>query len=338
MDDDAVILELGEGTARTQRFIREEVRSRFTGAALAPLEDSSWMPNGGSPLVVTTDSYIVEPPVFPGGDIGKLAVAGTVNDLVASGAAPSFMTLGLVLGEGVSMAMVRAVLDSVAREASIAGIEVVAGDTKVLPRRAAVEIIMSVTGGGLPVHSDRSYPVSAAEPGDLVLVTGSVGDHGLAVLSAREGLGFESVVRSDCAPLSPLLVPVLAGCPGVRCLRDPTRGGLLGALADIAESSHVEVVLEIASVPVGRHVRAGCEMLGVDPFLLVNEGKMVIVVRPDDAASIMARLRDHPLGRQAAVIGDIRPVRSTGAMVVLRDKGVERVFKRPEGAPLPRLC
>jgi hydrogenase expression/formation protein HypE len=338
MSDDEVDLALGEGGARTRRFIHQEIRSRFRSDALAPLEDGSRVLSGGSDLVVTADCYVVDPVVFPGGDVGKLAVAGTANDLLASGGAPWCMTLGLVLREGLAMDTVRLVLDSVSQEASAAGLEVVAGDTKVVPRATGIDVMVNACGIGRSVHPARTFPVDAARPGDVVAVSGTIGDHGLAVLSAREGLGFETAVKSDCVALTSLILPVIETQPGLRCLRDPTRGGLLGALADIAEASAVDIVIDPMSVPVAHAVRAGCELLGLDPLLLVNEGKMVLAVAESAASDVCAGLRRHPLGRDSTVVGMVRQARLGEGHVVIRDGATERVFARHEGAPIPRLC
>jgi hydrogenase expression/formation protein HypE len=333
-----VTLDHGEGGEATCRFIRDEILTRFGNPILNTLEDGSWLPWNHPNVVISTDSFIVEPPVFPGGDIGTLAVSGTVNDLLAAGAAPQFLTLSLILGERLPFSLLRGVLDSIRRTAESARVQIVAGDTKVLPARTGLKILINTTGVGTPIRPGESYAVSQARPGDQVLVTGTMGDHGLAVLSFREGLGFEARVVSDCAPLHGLIGPVLAQCSGVHCLRDPSRGGLMGVLADIAESSNVDIEIDAAAVPIQREVRFGCEMLGLDPLLLPNEGKFVLVVDPGSVLDVLVCLRKHPLGAAARAIGAVNKARSPQGGTYLRGQNGLRKILRPAGMPLPRLC
>jgi hydrogenase expression/formation protein HypE len=206
-----------------------------------------------------------------------------------------------------------------------------------MPRTIAPEILINTTGVGLPVIPGKRFEVSRARPGDKILVTGTIGDHGLAVLSAREGLGFEQRVVSDCAPLQSLLIPLLTEFTGIRALRDPTRGGLAGALIDIAESSMVEVLIEVDAIPVKAEVRFGCEMLGLDPLFLVNEGKMILVIAPEQVDMALHHLHQHPQGRDSSVIGTIQASSSRGRLLLTSGLG-ERVVARPEGQPVPRLC
>ena len=301
------------------------------------MEDGSLVAVGGVELIVSTDSYAVFPPIFPGANIGALAVTGTVNDITASGGRAVCLTLALVISEGFLLEDLRTILDSVRLTAENAGVQVVAGDTKVLPQARTAEILVTTTGIGVPVVPGCDYGVSRARPGDVVLVTGTIGDHELAVLSAREGLGFERKVLSDCALLNHLLVPLLETEPGIRCLRDPTRGGLAGVLLDIAEASAVEICLDEKAVPIRPEVRFGCEMLGLNPLFLVNEGKMVIVTDATCAESVLERLRGHPLGSCSARIGEVRGS-DRGGRVLLGDVGGKRIVTRPEGHPQPRLC
>ena len=340
IDPALVTLDHGEGGDATMRFIREEVLSRFANEALEPLEDGSWVSLENTKLVLTTDSFIVEPPFFPGGDIGKLAICGTVNDLLASGARPAYMTLALILSEGLAFSALRRILDSASVCASQVGVRIVAGDTKVLPRGPHPGgIYINTTGLGIPYHPEWDYATSHARPGDKVILTGSVGDHALAVLSAREGLGFERRIASDCAPLHDLIGPFLEEGDGhIRCLRDPTRAGLAGALLSIAQSSRVDVFVNDDRIVVHPEVRFGCEMLGLDPLRLANEGKFVMVVTADRAEAVCARLKTHPLGRESSVIATIAsPALATGQVII---KGAEgsRVLGGTHGRLIPRLC
>jgi hydrogenase expression/formation protein HypE len=327
-DNDGISLAVGDGTAASVRFVRDEILSRFPAQAPSP-EDGSWCAWASEAVVVTTDSYVVEP-FFPGGDIGKLAVSGTVNDLVASGASPRCLTMGLVLREGMPATQIRRILDSAAAAAAAAGVTVVAGDTKVVPRDDMnLPLIINTTGLGQPLGNSK-YALGDARPGDAIIITGAVGEHALAVMAQRHGLALG--ISSDCASLHELLLPLLHDDCGVIAMRDPTRGGLAGVLADLAEATNAEVRANDLAVPIKPVAKEAAALLGVDPLVLANEGKMVLVVRPDRAVEICSRLRQHPLGRDAAVIGDVGP--QGRARVVLGDK----VWFRPEGIGIPRLC
>ncbi len=333
-----ITLDHGEGGQATARFIQEEILTRFGNPILNALEDGAWIPWDGTHVVVSTDSFIVDPPVFPGGDIGKLAIAGTVNDLLAAGAAPHSVTLSLILSQGLPLSLVRRVLDSARQVADSAGVQIVAGDTKVLPHKAGGGIYINTTGVGSPIRPGRDYAVSQARPGDCIITTGTMGDHGFAVLSYREGLGFESRVMSDCAALHEFVVPLLAAHDGIHCVRDPSRGGLVGVLVDIAEASEIDIEIEQSTVPIQKEVRLGCEMLGLDPLVLPNEGKMVVVVDPDQAGQILAFLRRHALSAQAEIIGTVREAKFSVGQLCMLNEGHRKVVLRPEGVPIPRLC
>jgi hydrogenase expression/formation protein HypE len=338
IESSVINLDHGDGGAATLRFINQEILTRFGNPVLDVLEDGARIPWNTSHVVISTDSYIVDPPVFPGGNIGRLAISGTVNDLVAAGAVPFFFTLSLILTEGFPFTTLRSILESARQTAESAAIYVVAGDTKVLPSTTGHGIYINTTGLGCPVRVDRDYAVSGACPGDNIVVTGSVGDHGFAVLSAREGLGFERRVVSDCAPLNELMCPILGTYEGIRCLRDPTRGGLIGVLTDIAEMSKSDIFVDEKMIPVNKEVRFGCEMLGLDPLLLPSEGRLVIVVAPEQTNEVINQLRRHPLGRGSEIIGMIGGTVSPSGLVYLRKENSERVLIRPEGRSLPRLC
>lgn len=327
----------GAGGGATSRFIKAEILSRFGNSYLNSLEDSSWLPEAHFPLVITTDSFVIDPPIFPGGDIGRLAISGVVNDLLASGAIPHYLTLALVISEGFPLNKIHTILDSILEITADIGIQVVAGDTKVIEKGIS-EISIHITGIGKPIHIDRNYAVSNAQIKDKIIITGTVGDHGFSILSFREGLGFEQRIYSDCAPLAGLLLPILRNFDQIHCMRDPTRGGLLGVLLDIAEESNVDVIIDSETIPVKPEVVFGCEMLGLDPLDLVNEGKMVVVVDATIASSVLSELRGHPLGRDAKIIGEIKPPESSHGRLVFLDKVGARVGIRPEGLAIPRLC
>ncbi len=282
----------------------------------------------GSRLALTTDSFVVKPLFFPGGDIGKLAVCGTVNDLCMRGAEPLYLTLGLILEEGLPFEVLERVLASVRRWADEAGVRIVAGDTKVVDRGAE-------DGVGM-IHEGREVSIRSARPGDLLLVNGFVGDHETAVLSRREGFDFRVEVESDCAPLNGLVKAVLEAGE-VHALRDPTRGGLAASLKEMALSSGVALEVVEEDIPVREEVRAFCEVLGLDPLLLANEGKLLAAVPEKSAPDVLAAMRAHPLGRQAAVIGRVLEGRS-GEVSVITPLGSHRLLRMPSGEHFPRIC
>jgi hydrogenase expression/formation protein HypE len=334
-----ITLNTGHGGRATQRFIKDEILSRFANNSLNELEDGSYVSWSNSQLVLTTDSYIVDPPIFPGGDIGRLAVSGTVNDLVASGAIPKFLSLSLVISEGFPFLKLQQILDSLASTAKESGVEIITGDTKVVEKTCNLGICINTTGIGIPVKHNHRYRLADTQIGDKIIVTGSIGDHALAVLSEREGLGFEQQIQSDCVPLNNLIIPLIQNIEGIHSLRDPTRGGLVGVLHDLAEASHLDVFIDAKSIPIKAVVNFGCEMLGLDPIELVNEGKMVVVVAQEQANDALALLKQNTLGQDAAIIGEIRPSSSyMGNVILLEDNGKKTLLVRTEGQSLPRLC
>lgn len=287
-------------------------------------------------LAISTDSFVVRPLFFPGGDIGSLAVHGTVNDVAMSGAQPLWLTAGFVLEEGVEMAVLEQVVRSMAQAARTAGVQVVAGDTKVVERGHGDGIFVNTAGVGVVPEGVAVGP-EKGHPGDVVLLSGSVGDHGIAVLSRREGLAFETDLVSDTAPLNGLVEALLKAAPHVHCLRDPTRGGLAAALNELAMSSGVGIEIEEEATPVRPAVAAACEMLGFDPLTVANEGKLVAFVPPEEADAALSALRAHPLGQEAVRIGVVTAERP--GMVLARTAiGGRRVIQMPLGELLPRIC
>ncbi len=265
---------------------------------------------------------MVRPLFFPGGDIGKLAVHGTVNDLAVGGAEPLFLTAAFILEEGLALAELERIVASMREACDLAGVTLVAGDTKVVDRGKGDKVFIVTTGVGL-VPEGRSLSISAARPGDRIVVSGTIGDHGIAIMSVREGIEFETVLESDTAPLSGLVRIMLEACPGIRAMRDPTRGGCSSALNELASSSKVGVVLDEPAIPIKPEVRGACEMLGLDPLYVANEGKLIAVVPPADVQRVVAVMRSHPLGRDAAQIGEV--VAEHPGMVTLRSSiGGER--------------
>jgi hydrogenase expression/formation protein HypE len=342
MADDVILLADGGGGERTMSLVRREILSRFapgdSSGELVRLADAARVEADGVALAFTTDSYVVRPLEFPGGDIGRLAVSGTVNDLSCLGARPLAISLALILEEGLSLAVLARVLDSAAATARSVGVPVVCGDTKVVERGSADQMFLNTAGIGL-IPKGRRLGAEGIRPGDKVLVSGTLADHGVAVMSKREGLEFEAAVASDVAPLWPLAEALLAACPNLRALKDPTRGGLAAAVNELAEAANVRIRIDEASVPVRPAVAGACDALGLDVLNVANEGKFVVVAPPQECAAALAAMRHHPLGREAAVIGEVLPPAEVGPRVTLRTPiGGERVLEMPYGEDLPRIC
>jgi hydrogenase expression/formation protein HypE len=331
-----IVLGHGAGGLLSHELVTAVIAPRFDHEELRILDDAACVPFAAERLVISTDGFVVDPPFFPGGDIGKLAVCGTVNDVAMLGARPLFLTLGLLIEEGFALASLERILDSAAATAREAGVRVVAGDTKVLPRGAADGIYLHTTGVGT-LLSGRRLTAAAAAPGDAILVSGPIGDHGGAVMARRAGLDLGTLV-SDCAPLSGLVAQLMGAVPGsVHALRDPTRGGLASTLNEIAGAAGVEIRIAEAAVPVRSEVAAAGEILGLDPFYLACEGRLVAFVEARAADDALAALRSHPLGYLAARIGEV--VAHGRPRVVLETRiGGRRALDLLAGYPLPRIC
>ncbi len=305
------------------------------GVGLAAMDDGAAIRLGDGWLVVTTDSHVIHPIVFPGGDIGRLAVAGTVNDLAMMGATQAAgLTCAMIIEEGFLRADLERIVASMAATCREAGASVLTGDTKVMGRGEIDGIVINTTG---VAFTDRVVTDAGCRPGHRIVISGTIGDHGFAVLSARHGLALEGDLRSDVAPLNGLVEAALeAGRTGVTALKDPTRGGLASALAEMASKGGVGIVLDEAALPVGEAVRAASELTGIDPLHVANEGKLVAAVRPEALDAVIAALRAHPLGRGAACIGTC--VAEPAGRVVLDTGFGRRLVTEPEGEPLPRIC
>jgi hydrogenase expression/formation protein HypE len=287
-------------------------------------------------IAMTTDAFVVRPLFFPGGDIGKLAVHGTVNDLAVGGAEPLYLTAAFILEEGLPIADLKRIVASMQAASAEAGVVLVAGDTKVVDHGKGDGVYITTTGVGI-VPEGRSLSISAAKPGDRIVVSGTIGDHGIAIMSVREGIEFETVLESDTAPLNGLAQAMLSACPGIRAMRDPTRGGVSSTLNELAAGSGVGVRLSEQALPIRSEVRGACELLGLDPLYVANEGKLIAVVAPAEADRLVEVMRAHPLGRHAAIIGDV--VADHPRMVTLRSLvGGERLVALLSGEQLPRIC
>jgi hydrogenase expression/formation protein HypE len=310
----------------------------FHNDTLAALEDQATLDLGGNGgrLAFTTDSYVVQPLFFPGGDIGSLAVHGTVNDLAVGGATPLALSCGFILEEGLEVEVLEKIVASMAGACSRAGVALVTGDTKVVERGKADGIFINTSGIG-KVPDGLRLSIASARPGDRIVLSGTLGDHGIAILSVREGLEFETAIESDSAPLHELTRLMLDACPSIRCMRDLTRGGLSSAVHELAAASSVGVRLDESSIPLKPQVRAACELLGLDPVYVANEGKLLAVVPPSDAERLVAAMRSHPLGSDARIVGEIVD-RHPRYVVMKSVVGGERVVTRISGEQLPRIC
>ncbi len=334
---DRIILAHGGGGELTRRLLAERIIPRLGNDLLDPLGDSAVLPTMTGRPCFTTDAFVVQPLEFPGGDIGRLAVAGTVNDLAVMGAVPRALSLALVLEEGLPVAVLERVIDSIAATADEAGVPVATGDTKVIERRGAGGMTITTAGIGELTRPPLPGAPAAAE-GDAILVTGPIAEHGLAVMSAREGLGIRTELRSDVAPLAGLTEAMLDSGATVRFLRDPTRGGLAGVLADLAEDAGRNIEADEDAIPLTPVARHACELLGLDPLSVANEGKVVAVVASEDADRLLSACREHPPGRRAAIIGRVGATADLPLVELLTRVGGRRIVQRPYGEDLPRIC
>lgn len=326
----------GSGGKLSSDLIASMILPRFSSPALNRLNDQAVLSLPPGRVAFSTDTYVVDPIFFPGGSIGDLAVNGTINDVVMSGAIPLFMSVGLVLEEGLPLETLDRVLRSMEQAIVKAGVQVVTGDTKVVPRGKCDKIFINTSGLGV-VPEGLDLDATAIRPGDKVIVSGTVGDHGLAVLTSREKLSFATEIESDTAALNGLVAMMLSESQGIRVLRDPTRGGVATSLNEFAAVARLGIVVEEAHVPVRPSVRAVCEVLGLDPLSVANEGKLLAVVAAEDAEALLAAMRGHDLGREAGIIGEV--VGDHPGLVALRTPlGVKRILDMPVAEQLPRIC
>jgi hydrogenase expression/formation protein HypE len=336
-----IALAHGSGGKAMRDLIEDVLVSTFDNPELAALEDQAKfsladLAARGDRLALTTDSFVVDPLFFPGGDIGMLAVNGTVNDLAVGGAIPLYLTCALILEEGLDVEVLRRVVTSMKIAADRAGVTIVTGDTKVVGRGAADKLFINTAGVGV-IPAGIHLGADRARPEDVVICNGFIGDHGAAIVDARGQFALHNSIVTDCQPLHGLVQAMLAAGPGIRCMRDATRGGIAGVMNEFAEQSHVGIRLDEASIPLRAEVRGMCELLGLDPLYLANEGKLVSVVPPAEVNAVLAAMRAHPAGAGSVVIGEIigsRPGRVTLRSVI----GGERVVDVPFGEQLPRIC
>jgi hydrogenase expression/formation protein HypE len=334
--EERITMSHGAGGKATQTLIEAVFLDAFRNPLLEPLEDSARLQAGTARLAFTTDSYVVSPLFFPGGSISDLAVNGTVNDLSMAGAVPKFLSVGFILEEGFPVADLITIAASMQTAALLAGVQIVTGDTKVVQKGKADGCYINTAGVGL-LAGDVSLGVAQARPGDAILVSGPIGDHGVTIMLARGELDIEADVCSDTAPLNGLVADLLAAAPGVRALRDATRGGVATILNEIATAAGVGVLVAEDDIPVRAEVRGAAELLGIDPMYVACEGRLVAVVSPDQADAALTALRAHPQGRQAAVIGKVTE-QPPGIVQLKTAFGGTRIVDLLVGDPLPRIC
>jgi hydrogenase expression/formation protein HypE len=334
--DGTVEMVHGSGGRATAELVRTLFQRYFDNALLAQGNDQAAFDIEAGRMVMSTDAHVISPLFFPGGDIGSLAVHGTINDVAMAGARPLYLSAAFILEEGFPLPGLERIVASMARVSREAGVPIVTGDTKVVEKGKADGVFITTTGvgvvpAGVHISGDR------AQPGDAILVSGTLGDHGIAVLSKRENLTFETEITSDSAALHTLVADMVAAVPGIHCLRDPTRGGLAATLNEIAQQSHVGMRLIESAIPFKPDVLAACELLGLDPLYIANEGKLVAICEAADADRLLAVMRGHPLGRNAAIIGEV--VANPHAFVQMQTAfGGTRIVDWLAGDPLPRIC
>jgi hydrogenase expression/formation protein HypE len=331
-----IVMGHGAGGKMMNDLIRHLFAVEFKNDLLGQVADATVINMEAGRMAFTTDSYVISPLFFPGGDIGELAVNGTVNDLATSGAKPLYLSAGFILEEGLPMETLGRIAASMARACQVAGVQIATGDTKVVNKGHGDGIYINTAGIGL-IPAGVDIRPTKSRPGDVVIVSGTMGDHGIAIMSVREGLKFQTEIGSDTAPLNGLVQAMLEVTGDIHCLRDATRGGLAAVLNELADASKVGIEFEELKVPLRTEVAAACEMLGLDPLFIANEGKLVAIVPEKDAEGVLAAMRKHPFGKDSAIIG--RVVEAHSGMVVARTSiGGSRVVDLPAGELLPRIC
>jgi len=334
-DEDRILLAHGSGGKLAHDLIEKSFARILDNPLLAPLDDSAVFEISGK-VAFTTDSFVVDPIFFPGGDIGKLSVCGTVNDLSMSGAKPLYLSLAFIIEEGLLLTDLQRVIESIKTTAEEAGVRVVTGDTKVVERSCADKLFINTAGIG-KIPEGVNISGCNAKPGDKIILSGTIGDHGIAVLSQRQGLSFGTKLESDCAPLGHLVEEMLASSKNIHSLRDPTRGGLATTLNELAKQSKVGIRIEESTIPVRDEVMGACEMLGLDPLYIANEGKLIAIVARNNTGKILAAMKRNRYGKNAAIIGEVI-AEHPGRVVMKTQLGSSRIVDMLVGEPLPRIC
>jgi hydrogenase expression/formation protein HypE len=332
---DRILLAHGSGGSLSHDIVNNSILSILGNPILNRLDDSAVFDAKGK-IAFTTDSHVVQPMFFPGGDIGRLSVCGTVNDLSVMGATPLYLSLALIIEEGLPSKDLNNVVNSIKEAADEAGVKIVTGDTKVVNRGNADKLFINTAGIGI-IPEGINISGHNARPGNKVILSGTIGDHGIAVLSKREGIGFETDLESDSAPLNKMIAEMMQVSDKINCMRDPTRGGLSSTLNEIAEQSGVSIRIDEEKIPVRREVAAACEMLGLDPLYIANEGKVVAIVEAEDAEKILAQMQKNKYGQNAAIIGEVTE-KHTAKVTLKTALGTSRIVDMLVGEPLPRIC
>jgi len=336
-DTDKVLLAHGGGGGLSYQLIKDLILPAFEQhPILKELDDAARVSVKNGRLAFSTDSFVVKPMFFPGGDIGKLALCGTINDLAMVGAKPMYISVAFIIEEGLSLKTLGKVIESMEKVARLTGVQVVTGDTKVVEKGSLDQLFINTAGIG-SIDDDLDISSSNAKVGDNIIMSGTIGDHGIAVLSQREGFEFQGNLLSDCAPLNHLVSRMTEKTKNIHVLRDPTRGGVASALNEIALQSGVEILLKEAKIPIKEEVRAACEMLGLDPLHIPSEGRLVAFVSEEDAGSVIETMREDPLGKDASIVGQV--VSQGNSRVLLETIiGAKRILTLPKGELLPRIC
>ncbi len=331
-----ILLAHGGGGVLTDNLIKEEILKKLGNKFLTPLEDSAVFSIGSKKLAFTTDSFVVKPLFFPGGDIGKISVCGTVNDLSVSGATPLYLSLSLIIEEGFSMESLKKIIDSVKETAVEAGITVITGDTKVVEKGSGDEIFINTAGIGV-IENDQSLTLAGAKEGDKIITNGYIADHGISVMLQRSGIAVELPVESDVAPLNGLVKDILKSSKHIRCLKDPTRGGVAGALNEIAIASSLGMVIYEQHIPLRKEVKSACDLLGFDPLTVANEGKIITICAGNEAEHVLSVMKENKYGKNSVIIGEVVN-KHKGRVIVKTPVGGSRILERPYGENLPRIC
>lgn len=333
---DKILLSHGSGGKQTNSLINDLFFKYFNNTVLNEMNDAAQLTLEGNRIAFTTDSFVVNPIFFNGGNIGKLAVCGTVNDIAVSGAKPLFLTSAFIIEEGFEINKLEEIVRSMAEEAIKAGVKIVAGDTKVVEKGSADGIFINTTGIGI-IKDNVNIKASNARPGDAVIVNGTLGDHGMTIMCERNGLGFEGDIKSDCAALNGLVDSMLDVCTDIHVLRDATRGGVAAVLNEIAQASKVSIKLSEKNIPVSEEISGVCELLGLEPLYIANEGKLCAFVPEEYATEVLEAMKNHPLGINSAIIGKV--VEDSNSKVYINTiVGGQRIVDMPSGQQLPRIC
>ncbi|MBN2590370.1 MAG: hydrogenase expression/formation protein HypE [Sedimentisphaerales bacterium] len=336
-ENEQILLAHGGGGQLTEELLRKHILPKIHNNTLSKLGDSAELNVSSNSLFFTTDSYVVKPLFFNGGDIGKLAACGTINDLSVAGAKPIALSLALIIEEGFEISLLEKILESIGQITRENNVDIVTGDTKTVEKGAADKIFINTAGIGIKI-ANADLGIDRIAAGDKIIVNGTLGDHGMTIISQREGIKFESQLKSDCAALSDLTCKLLENVNGIKFMRDPTRGGLAATLNEITKSSGLSVIIKENDIPVNKTVQAAADMLGFDVLAIANEGKFITVVSPEAADEVLSTCRKHPLGKDSMIIGEVKTSSNVPVVELETKIGGKRIVQMPYGRELPRIC